>query len=312
VRVFAPGKVVLTGAYAVLEGAPAIVVATSRGAYADTSRAAPLPTPEVRAALGESPAPAIDASALFAEGRKLGLGASASILVASLAAREVVAGADLASRAVRDALFARARAAHAEAQAGGSGVDVAASVHGGVLFYVPGAPTRAALPRGTHLALFACGQSARTSELRAQVDRLAKAAPATYRARMAELGSIAEAARRACDEGVLAGFLLAVAEASEGLARLGADASAPIVPPAVATLAELARREGAAFCVAGAGGGDVAAFVGSAPPSPAFVERAAALGLKALDFDVDEKGVRVVPERPQSAAAPAPTTRDQA
>jgi hypothetical protein len=31
VRVFAPGKLVLTGAYAVLEGAPAIVVATSAG-----------------------------------------------------------------------------------------------------------------------------------------------------------------------------------------------------------------------------------------------------------------------------------------
>ena len=36
-KVFAPGKLVLTGAYAVLEGAPAIVVATSRGAFADGS-----------------------------------------------------------------------------------------------------------------------------------------------------------------------------------------------------------------------------------------------------------------------------------
>ncbi len=48
-RVFAPGKLVLTGAYAVLEGAPAIVVATNRGAVADATRVALTATPEVRA-----------------------------------------------------------------------------------------------------------------------------------------------------------------------------------------------------------------------------------------------------------------------
>ena len=37
-KVFAPGKLVLTGAYAVLSGAPAIVFATNRGVYADGER----------------------------------------------------------------------------------------------------------------------------------------------------------------------------------------------------------------------------------------------------------------------------------
>ena len=57
-RVFAPGKLVLTGAYAVLGGAPAIVMATNRGAYADGARITPTPTAEVRAALGDVDAPA--------------------------------------------------------------------------------------------------------------------------------------------------------------------------------------------------------------------------------------------------------------
>jgi hypothetical protein len=44
--------------------------------------------------------------------------------------------------------------------------------------------------------------------------------------------------------------------------------------------------------VAGAGGGDVAAFVGRDAPSPSFIERAHALGLFPLDLEIDEKGVR--------------------
>ena len=45
----APGKVVLTGAYAVLHGAPALVAAVSRGAVANGARSAP-PSREVEAA----------------------------------------------------------------------------------------------------------------------------------------------------------------------------------------------------------------------------------------------------------------------
>ena len=64
-----------------------IVVATSRGAYADSSRAASFVTPEVKAALGDSAAPHVDASSMFVGDRKLGLGASAAILVAEIKRR---------------------------------------------------------------------------------------------------------------------------------------------------------------------------------------------------------------------------------
>ena len=85
-RARAPGKVVISGAYAVLEGAPAIVAAVDRYAVADTARAPDFVSDEVRVALGGRRAPLVDASALRADGRKLGLGSSAAILVASLAA----------------------------------------------------------------------------------------------------------------------------------------------------------------------------------------------------------------------------------
>jgi phosphomevalonate kinase len=300
-RTFAPGKMVLSGAYAVLEGAPAIAVAVSRGAFADSSRAALTPTPEVTAALertheGVIVAPHTDASAMFVGSRKLGLGASAAILVASLGARVAEGGADLADPVVRDALFVRAREAHAEAQGGGSGVDVAVSVYGGTLRYVMGQRVRhVALPRGLALHVFACGTSARTSELRSEVDRLAKVNPALHRTCIGELDAIAREAAASVDRADADAFVGALRRTARGLARLGIAAQVPIVPAGFEMLEELAASERASFSVSGAGGGDVAVYVGPGAPSAAFLDRAHALGLFSLSLSLDTRGLRLAP-----------------
>ena len=301
-KTFAPGKLVITGAYAVLDGAPSIVVATTRGATADSARAALTPTPEVRAAIGDVTAPHVDASSMFIGARKLGLGASAAILVASLAAREAERGADLSSPAVREALFARARAAHREAQGGGSGVDIAASVHGGVLRYTMSSMAPVHLPLLTRLSVFACGTSARTSELRAEIQRFAQKNPVVHRVCMNELCIVAEEAASAVERGDHHAFVEAVRRTSRSLARLGSASGAPIVPAGFDVLGDLAAKEGAALCVSGAGGGDVAAFVGERAPSAEFLERAHAFGLFLLDIGIDEKGVRTAT---QTLAMPA-------
>lgn len=305
-RTFAPGKLVLTGAYAVLEGAPSIAVAVRRGAYADTARAAVASTPEVAVALGERPAPHVDASAMFAGPRKLGLGASAAILVASLAAIEAEAGADLSDPAVRERLFDVARAAHATAQGGGSGVDVAVSVHGGALQYVMGQPVKrvGVLPGALIVRVFACGTSARTSDLRAKVDRLAHADPSAHRGCMDDLVGIAIDAARAVESADAPSFVGALRRTARALARLGAAAGVGIVPAGFDALEALAAREDASFSVSGAGGGDVAVYVGPSEPSPDFVERAHALGLFSLDLSLDNKGVRIVPSAPAFAEVP--------
>lgn len=283
-RAFAPGKMVLTGAYAVLEGAPSICVAVSRGALADASRTGE-PTPEVRAATDR--APWVDASAMFEGGRKLGLGASAAILVASLAALETR---DLAVDAVRADLFARAFAAHAAVQSGGSGVDIATSVYGGAVRYVMGEPVRRTTLPGVRVHAFACGTSARTTSLRAAVDAL-RGTP-VHAACMGDLVTLAHEAARATDA---AAFVGALRRTGRALARLGVAAGVAIVPDGFEELEALAARENASFTVSGAGGGDVAAFVGPAAPSPTFVERAGALGLSLLELSLDHKGVRSVP-----------------
>ncbi len=294
----APGKLVLTGAYAVLEGAPAIVVAVDRYALADATRVMHTPSPEVRAAFGGSdPVPEADARQLCdASGCKLGLGSSAAVLVASLAARALVRGEDVRDREVRGRLFAAARSAHALAQGGGSGVDVAASVYGGALRYAAGngapliRPT--ALPPTLVWRVYFGGSSARTSDLRgsvaaARVERSREVSPVA-----GAMHETAVSGADAFESGDVARFVASAREYGSVLAALGRAARAPIVLPTHAELALDAEREGAAFLPSGAGGGDVAVWLGPQPPSPAFSARAQALSLVALNLSVDLAGVR--------------------
>ena len=173
-KVIAPGKVLLFGAYSVLEGTMALVVAVDRYAVADSERLAPSSSREVRAAIGDELAPELDLSSLHQDGEKLGLGSSAAALVATLGARAAMRGEDLAADAVRRGIFLDAKRAHAQAQGGGSGVDIAASTYGGALFYSMNREAdpfsrKTMLPAGLALRVFWSGRSARTSELVAKV-----------------------------------------------------------------------------------------------------------------------------------------------
>lgn len=282
-RVIAPGKMVLTGAYAVLEGAPAIVVAVDRYAVVDV--AAPDDV-DVRALHDES-------------GAKLGLGSSAASMVASEAARAIARGQDVRDAVVRASLFGMIRDRHAQSQHGGSGVDVAAAVHGGALRYSidgTGASIRpVALPASLVLAAFWSGTSARTSDLRARVEVLAERNRGTV---FDDLHRTAREAAASLEGGDATCFVRAAREFGQTLRALGQAADAPIVPPAFAELASLAVAEDAAFLPSGAGGGDVAVWLGLAPPSAAFTARARALSMRPLAVGVDRGGVR--PESPAS------------
>jgi len=297
VRVVAPGKLLLTGAYAVLEGAPAIVCAVSRLAVAGGERRG-APSAEVAAAMHGAEAPGIDVSDLFAGSQKLGLGSSAAAVVAALGYQAALAGEDLADAGVRRRIFDRARLAHAAVQSGGSGVDIAASVYGGALRYRlhgEAAPSvdPVALPAGLRIDTYWSGTSVRTSDMRARVEARKVRAPSEHAARMAELGAAALAASTAVDRGHVGDFVLAVQAAEKGLRALGRDADAPIVPPSVEGLVRLAEEEKGAFCPSGAGGGDVFVRVGQAPASPRFTAEAAAAGLEKIELEIDVLGVRV-------------------
>jgi phosphomevalonate kinase len=288
----APGKVVLSGAYSVLEGAPALVSAVDRYVIADSERAPERVTPEVAAALAGEQAPHVDASALRAHDRKLGLGSSAAILVASLAA---CSGEELTSESLRQ-LERRAREAHQKAQGGGSGIDVAASVWGGTLLCQRAADGALAtesvdLPPGLVIEVWSSDTASSTPALLASVRRLASEHPALHRALFDALRAGAERAVEAVRAAKADDFVAALAAQGRAMDELGAAAGEPIVTPSLKQLMAIASAEGGALLPSGAGGGDISLWVAQRPSSDAFRELAQSLRQGYLPLRLHARGV---------------------
>jgi phosphomevalonate kinase len=328
----APGKVVLFGEYAVVEGAPfaALVAAVDRhvtcrytpGGAGVEIVARGLP-PEAGAPIFAEAAVAharvrpagryeLDSAAFHTvtetgERVKLGLGSSAAVCVALTGALLAAGMADLEAPAVRREVFECALAAHREASGGkGSGVDVAASAFGGLSRYTLHGPTpadavvaplAAGLPGG-HLGLVFAGASADTRALLTQVGGLKARVPeATWLAHLARLDAARGAAESAISDADDAALLGAVTAGRTAVEALAAATGAPLRgPPAVAAAVEtLAAAFGGAWKTTGAGGGDLYWVCTPAGVSPAKVAEAAArAGLVWLRVGVDSVGVRLM------------------
>lgn len=328
----APGKVVLFGEYAVVEGAPfaALVAAVDRSVtctYTPGGRgveivALGLPPEAGRpvfaeAALAHAPVQPpgryeIDSAAFHTvteagERVKLGLGSSAAVCVALTGALLAAAMADLEAPAVRREVFVCALAAHRAASGGkGSGVDVAASTYGGLSRYTLRGPTpeeavveplAGSLPGG-HLGLVFAGASADTRALLTQVGGLKTRVPAAeWRAHLSALDAVRRSAEGALATGDSTAWLRAVTAGRAGIEALAAATGAPLRGPAAVADAvdALAAAFGGAWKTTGAGGGDL--YWVETPPdvSPARVAEAAArAGLVWLRVGVDPVGVRLV------------------
>ncbi len=290
----APGKLVLSGAYSVLFGAPAIVTAVDRYVTADSSGTAEFVTPEVRAGLPANvPAPAFDASELRSEFGKLGLGSSAAILVASLGALEPE---PLTAEALTQ-LTRRALLAHRTAQGGGSGIDVLASVHGGTLVVrteagaeLPSFKT-VTLPLGLHWSVWFSGRSTSTSAMIAQVNQLRTLNRRRFDAILTPLSQAAEDAARAIELNQASDLLASLRAQASQLQILGSAADVDIVTRETLELDRFAQAERALCMPSGAGGGDVMLRVGVTEPGAQFVELAQSLGFVRLPLVLGAPGL---------------------
>jgi len=199
---------------------------------------------------------------------KIGLGSSAAVTVATIGAAlasrgvQIVDNKSQADTITREELFALADEAHAVAQGTrGSGIDIACAIWGGAIRFrrTPGTPEISSIniPDGLRLTFVFTGQSASTGELVGKVNALAQRDPVRHGAAVERLTEIAGrfgAALAAADVGAA----ISAADAyGEAMAALGRAADAPIVTPALAKLAALARRAGGAAKPSGAGGGDL-------------------------------------------------------
>jgi phosphomevalonate kinase len=312
----APGKLFLTGEWAVLRGAPALVAAVDRVARVEVEggtgpgtlvveslaeghtwegdvAAGPIPVGDVGAvvAVARSLGPlhgrvVVDSRPFLIGERKLGLGRSSATIVAAVTARRALAGLPVEHAAVlADAL--RANAAFQDGV--GSGADIAAAVYGGVVAAERRgsglAVARHALPDGLHLIAGWTGESAATTPLVAAFAAM-PAPPVLLELVAAARDAVAAVERR--DGG---GLCEAVERAGACLERFGAETGLPVVTPRLRRLVETARRAGAVAKPSGAGGGDCG--IALAPTSSVAAAVRAAwreAGLLPLDVAVASEG----------------------
>lgn len=301
----APGKALLCGEYAVLEGAPAVVAAVDRRvrvAWTEDRVAMP---PEVeatlalaRAALGPGDRSLrLDTSDLHQDRTKLGLGSSAAAAVAAAAAAFATHGYDLADPGTLQRVFSCAFQGHASVAPQGSGVDVAASAFGGFLRFERHddcVDTRALQsPDELEIRLVWTGHAARTSELVGKVKALRSNDSCRYRACMERLAELSVRFASAFEAGNAPAVVAEAASYAVAMAALGEAAGAPIVEARLGRAAELAAGFSGSAKPCGAGGGDVAiAFFVDPTAANSFELACKDEGLHPIDVSWGAGGVR--------------------
>jgi phosphomevalonate kinase len=345
----APGKVVLIGEYAVLEGAPALVMAVDRRCRVEMvscgRRQCRVETPQlglpaqgfeideagglrwrnelpeifrptaavIEAAIvdvagrGGRPEPfrmTIDTGELFhVEGRrrvKLGLGSSAASAVAidAVLHHAFLPGewSEPAERTV-ERLLAPGRGE----TGAGSGIDLAASLAGGLLIYRlgPGGvevePAR--LPEAVHLGFAWTGEPASTAELLADWRRAARAFPEPHAELQDAMWSAAAAGVEATRAGRSRQWIRCLLDYGGLMGRMNGLMEQDVETSGHRIAAATAELLDGVFKPCGAGGGDLGV---AAATDPDFVGRFERLcghaGLTFLPLGIDRQGVHVARE----------------
>ena len=317
----APGKLILTGEYAVLDGAPALVIAVDRRAVARVRAGAPRGSSAFLLAVAHELASrrgatdpaaqaaheiAVDSTAFYDGLTKPGLGSSAAVTVVATALAIGATGPEIKTGGLtptsgidRGEILAIASAAHAAAQAArgarGSGADIAASVHGGTIVFTAGRVDRHRWPASVRVLPFFTGSSADTPAL---ITRVAAARTERRTEVDAALTAVGDASRAACAalsapaDLAATAMIGAIALAAAALDRLSTATGIDLVPDCVRAARSAMSRFGGTAKTTGAGGGDVAFAVIPATADVTGATRALIeTGCKPLRLSVDETGV---------------------
>jgi len=319
----APGKLIVSGEYAVVDGAPAIVTAvdcrarvTLHDARSWSFTALPLgiealafefdtgklvwSDPQAsqylgvvtkvleRLAAGLQPKSiTIDTRDFFcSDNQKYGLGSSAAVAVALCGALGVD-GADPAS-------FATIKAIHADAQAGvGSGVDIAASLYGGTLeFTTTDGAAAMTWPQELFVRAIFVGKSVQTAPMVSAVMHMVAGQTAARQAFEALRQSAEQCAASWRSRDVQA-ILRATGHFAAALDTLGKATHVDIVSVAHRQAEKLVGLSGGVYKPSGAGGGDLGIALFDSLGAARDLEARIDSGLSLVPITADATGLRV-------------------
>lgn len=295
VAVSAPGKLFITGEYAVLERAPALLSAidvratcTLQSSDSTVSRIVTPPLvsmPSIfrfeengiawdgkRVGLFDAAWSALDAgrreriregawnvsldtTAFFIKDRKLGLGSSAAALAALMGALWAASGGMPAEAEAFETLHA----AHSAWQGAGSGADLAVALAGGTVLYrrEPRVAAPVSLPGDVEILPVWTGRLASTGDFLRRLAEFREASPNGYQQCLAVLQAKAEEAGLAASAGSAKGFIAAFRACADALRALGEAANLDIWSAAHREIAAAVESAGGAYKPSGAGGGDI-------------------------------------------------------
>ncbi len=323
----APGKLVVMGEYAVLIGHAGVVAAVDVYATARHTPARGRIRLDTGGLLQACIDEAVDTGVLLkapkggcevdtaafsdTSGRKLGLGSSAAAAVAFL--RAIAPDLDV------DGLHAVAQRAHRRFQHGqGSGIDIAASVYGGLVHFrrhsdvaddVSASPLTLRLDdAGVSTLVVWSGRSQDTRAFLPAVQRSQQASSSSSSSSSATpallaMASATEAFLRALSAHDGQAVLGAVEDAHRALVDLGEAAGIDIVSAPHAGIADIARRHGGTAKPSGAGGGDVALAMCPRAEVPALTSSLEAAGFPVLPIRLGASGAMVQHQPPDPDAS---------
>ncbi len=298
----APGKLFLSGEYAVLRGAPAVVTAVDRRAVAEldgTGGTSPVveairesATQRFGKPIDKIPPVRVCSPKFRIMGKKVGLGSSAAVAAAAAGALFESEGQPIETH--RDAVLELAMDSHRAAQGGkGSGGDVAVSVLGGtIVFTTQGLREEVARPEMEVVAVWT-GRPASTTQLMAAVDAFRARDPAAHKACFDALAEAAQVLAEAYRQGDVGRIFEGISVYRDGMDRLGSSAGVPIVTTAHKLVANLAGELGGAAKPSGAGGGDAAiAVFRDEEAAKEFRRQCLRFDMPPLDIELHAEGLR--------------------
>ena len=244
----------------------------------------------------------IDSSDFFSQDGhvKLGLGSSAALTVGLLAAVRKILDCNYRDK---QQLLRDSYDLHNHFQGlAGSGIDVAASVFGGVFRYQMSGDgsdfdpkvKMVSIPKNLQMRFVWTGHPASTPEYLNRLATYQKHNQSMFNQTMQSLANLAEAGCQAIFNGRIHTFFQVVRGYYDRLAQLGAESRVPIISDIHRRIAKIVYAGGGFYKPSGAGGGDFGIIFGSDKSHiTELAQKVARNGFTITDIDVGAKGIQL-------------------